>query len=93
VKVWAPRWRSSASSISSGSSQCPAVSELRHRGAQTFTKSEPPLPHLARVGIVGRGPGGLAHLLLDLFQKLLDAAAVATAFARSTLTMARWVSR
>ena len=45
---------------------------LRQRRPQTLAKAELPLPHLARVGIVGRGPGRLAHLLLDLLQKLLD---------------------
>ena len=45
---------------------------LGHRGAQTLAKSELSLSHLAGVGIVGRGAGRLAHLLLDLFQKLLD---------------------
>src|SRR5262249_30344078 len=46
---------------------------LRHRRAQALAKAEPPLPHLARVGIVGGRPGRLAHLLLDLLQELLDA--------------------
>ena len=46
---------------------------LRQRRSQPLPKSQPRRAHLARVGIVGRGPGRLAHLQLDLFQKLLDA--------------------
>ena len=45
---------------------------LGQRRAQSLAKAEPALPHLARVGIVGDGPGRLAHLLLDLLQELLD---------------------
>jgi hypothetical protein len=37
-----------------------------------LTKPESALSHLARVGIVGCGPRRLAHLLLDLPEKLLD---------------------
>ena len=46
---------------------------LGHGRAQPLAKSQLGWSHLAGVGIVGRGPGRLAHLQLDLFQKLLDA--------------------
>ena len=46
---------------------------LGHGRAQSLAKAQLGWSHLAGVGIVGRGPGRLAHLQLDLFQKLLDA--------------------
>ena len=45
---------------------------LGHGRSQSLAKSQLGWSHLARVGIVGRGPSRLAHLQLDLFQKLLD---------------------
>src|SRR5260370_778808 len=47
---------------------------LRQRRPQPPSKSQLRRSHLARVGIVGRSPGRLAHLQLDLLQELLDAA-------------------
>ena len=46
---------------------------LGQRRAQPLAESQLGLAHLARVGIVGRGPGRVPHLLLDVLQELLDA--------------------